>query len=255
MHRDRRAPLFVSVVVLGLLGAMAVFFMTRDDEELLQVQPPVARHRLREQTVEVGGVRRPVTDIRPAGSRRRPRPDGVDAEPFDVGTTPPIPRDANPQVASVVEAIETGRHPERLSALIAPAAFDEAAFRANPEAYLNVSEPGRVFQTAQPGPGVPRLAALVSRVADAEQGQPVTLRVQAVPSAPVTFTSFDLGAFENRLTSITVRADAEGVAEAVFTGTPGTYNAVNILAASPMTAGQLKFLVNVLPPRRPAVTR
>lgn len=250
MHGDRRAVLWVSVVLLGLVGAMAAFFMTRDDEELLQVQPPVARHRLRERTVEVGGVRRPITDIRPVSRRRRA--DRVEPEPLNVGVAPAIPRDANPQVASVVEAIETGRHPERLSALIAPAPFDAAAFRADPEAYLNVSEPGRVFQTAQPGPGVPRLAALVPRVADAEQGQPVTLRVQAVAAAPVTFTSFDLGAFENQLTSITVQADAEGVAEAVFTGTPGTYNAANILAASPMTAGQLRFIVNVLPPRRPA---
>ena len=86
-----------------------------------------------------------------------------------------------------------------------------------------------------------------------EQGQTVTLRAVAVPGAPVTFTSFDLGAFENQLTSITVRADAEGLARAQFTGTPGTVQDVRILAASPMTSGQLHYTVRVRLPRKVAI--
>ncbi len=78
------------------------------------------------------------------------------------------------------------------------------------------------------------------------------LKVKAVKDAPVTFTSFDLGSFHNQLTSVTVKADANGNAQAIFTGTPGTINNVNILAGSPMTSGQLKFTVNVEPPRKTA---
>lgn len=81
------------------------------------------------------------------------------------------------------------------------------------------------------------------------QGEPVPLKVRTIPNAPVTFTSFDLGSFSNRLTSITVAADKDGVATAQFTGTPGTYNDVNILAASPMTSGQVKFVITVIVPK------
>jgi len=73
--------------------------------------------------------------------------------------------------------------------------------------------------------------------------------VRATPGAPVTFTSFDLGQFENQLTSITVRADDKGIATARFIGSPGTINDVNILVASPVNSGQAKFAVNVVLPR------
>jgi len=77
------------------------------------------------------------------------------------------------------------------------------------------------------------------------QGEAVRLAVQAVPESPVTFTSFDLGQFSNQLTTITVLADENGVASTEFLATPGTINDVNILAASPMASGQVKFVVNV----------
>jgi len=65
--------------------------------------------------------------------------------------------------------------------------------------------------------------------------------------APVTFTSFDCGAFSNLLTSITVTADTDGVATATFLATPGTLNETNILAASPLCSGQVNFSVTILP--------
>src|SRR5690606_10279160 len=83
----------------------------------------------------------------------------------------------------------------------------------------------------------------------------VSLRVRAVPGAPVTFTSLDMGAFQNRLASITVRADGEGVAVARFTGTPGTLGLTNVLAASPLTSGQQHFTVSVLPADPAALQR
>ena len=63
---------------------------------------------------------------------------------------------------------------------------------------------------------------------------------------PVTFTSFDLGVFDkSQLTTVTVQADGRGVAEAVFTAPPGTVDDVRIMAASPVTTGQVRFVVNV----------
>jgi hypothetical protein len=164
---------------------------------------------------------------------------------LDYGVTPGVPADRNPQVALVVQAVKEKTHPERLSVLIQPPPFDRAAFEKAPDKYLNTIEPGRVFQPAQPGPGVPRLLPHSPRLQRVVQGESVYLEVGGVPGMPVTFTSFDLGAFENDLNSITVRADERGRARVKFTATPGTISDINILAASPVTSGQVKYVVNV----------
>jgi hypothetical protein len=69
--------------------------------------------------------------------------------------------------------------------------------------------------------------------------------VAAKTNFPVTFNSFGFGQFENKLTSITVVADKEGLAVAPFTATSGTKNNINVLAASPLMAEQVKFVVSV----------
>lgn len=166
-----------------------------------------------------------------------------------VGVTQPIPMDANPMTQSVGEAVLKGGHPERLSPLIVPAKFDPQAYRADPQKYLNTVEPGRIWQPAQPGPDVPRVEAASKGRTEVLQGEWVTLKVKAIPDAPVTFSSFDLGAFSNQLTSVTVAADKDGVASAQFVGTPGTYNEVRIMAASPVTSGQVNFEVTVVVPK------
>ena len=165
---------------------------------------------------------------------------------FDYGKTVPVKGDANPQVRSVAEALRDKNHPERLSPLVQPKPFDAAAYKANPSAYLAVVEPGRVFQTLQPGKDVPRLRPLSPQLQEVAQGESVTLRVQTVPNGVASFTSFDLGKFQNELTAITVQADDKGVAEVKFYGTPGTINEVKILAGSPMASGQIQFIVNVV---------
>jgi hypothetical protein len=187
---------------------------------------------------------------------RKPRVDADDntsadsASMFEFGETPAVKADANPQVAAAVEAIRQKEHPERLSPLIAPPAFDRAAFQKDPQAYLATVEPGRVFQTAQPGPDIPQLSPLGPKMLRMEQGRSVQLEVQATPGAPVTFTSFDLGRFANELTSITVQASEEGAAKAEFFAPPGTLHDVNILAGSPEASGQVRFVVSVEPPRQ-----
>ena len=201
--------------------------------------------------VQVGGVRRKASDVRRA-VRKAPAGNPARAMAARAGRVQPIRAQANPHVASVAEALRTKKFPERVSTLIRPRPFDRKAYQRAPEAYCRRVEPGRVFQSAQPGPGVVRLRSVGRTTYRVVQGEVVRLRVRAVPGAPVTFTSFDLGAFQNELPSITVRADGKGVAEARFRGTPGTYNRVDILAASPMTSGRVRFCVFVELPRAAA---
>lgn len=170
------------------------------------------------------------------------------AKELDYGKTTPVRGDLNPQTRSILEAEKGAKYPERLSPLIPPKPFDKEAYKKNPEAYLNVVEPGRVFQSLQPGEGVPRLHMVSPSYQEVVQGKSVKLRVKALAGYPVSFTSFDLGHFQNQLTSLTVEAGEDGIAEAEFFGAPGTINEVKILASSPVTSGQVKFLVNVLKP-------
>lgn len=203
--------------------------------------------------VIVGGVKRKATDVAPLPAAAPPQETKEDLAKrvIDYGETPRLPEDLNPAVKAAAAAIrDKKRFPERLSVAVLPKPFDAAAYKTNPQAYLDVVEPGRVFQSAQPGPGVPRLESVSPYVQQAIQGQSVPLQVQAPPGAPVTFTSFDLGQFaENQLSSVTVKADADGLATANFIGSPGTIADVNILAASPLASAQAKFVVNVQLPK------
>jgi hypothetical protein len=194
--------------------------------------------------VNVGGVWRNPTDV--SGKRQSQQP--AEGVKFDPGRAEPVKPDANDQVKSMVEAITSGKFPERLSPAAAPKPFDAVAYEKDPQAYLSIVEPGRVFQPAQPGPGVKHIARLGDELREILQGETVTLQVVVTPDAPVYFTSFDLGAFENQLPTISVKADDKGLAEAQFTGTRGTFNDVRILAASPVTSGRATFVVNVAVP-------
>ncbi|WP_146414996.1 hypothetical protein [Crateriforma conspicua] len=168
------------------------------------------------------------------------------AEQYSYGQMPGAKSDDHPAVASVLASQGTAEYRKRTDPMMTPEAFDAGAYRSDPMGYVKAVVPGRVWQTAQPGPGVPVLASRSKLYQAVVQGEAVRLRVVTAAGAPVTFTTFDLGSFENRLPSITVAADDQGVAEASFTGTPGTINDVNILAASPMASGQLHFMVHVL---------
>lgn len=236
-----RKAVAVFAALLVLSAGWAVFFRsTKPAPEPVRLQV-----LSRDEIIDVGGVRRPITDV-----KTPPAPQDSGAPFSDYGTFPAVPIDANEQVASVVEAITTETHPERLSILVPPAAFDKEAYEKSPDEYLRAVEPGRVWQTAKPGVGVPRLRSLTPRAARIEQGEPLSLRVQAVPRAPVTFVALDGGEFQNRLRTITVQADKDGIARVTFVGIPGTIDEVKLLAASPLLSGQLQYFINVQSPRR-----
>lgn len=158
---------------------------------------------------------------------------------------PTVRPDANANVASVAEAARTNKFPERLSPMIAPKSFDLAAFSANPQAYLDIVEPGRVFQTAAPGINVPVLRSKGTASYEIPVGGSCTLSVISAPHAPTTFVTLDLGTFPNSLTAITVQANAEGEASTVYTASGGVIADVQVMAGSPLASGQVKFHVFV----------
>jgi hypothetical protein len=128
---------------------------------------------------------------------------------------------------------------------MAPAPFNAEAFAANPQAYLDVVEPGRVFQTATPSPTVPVLTSVGRASHEIPIGGSCALVAKTAPRAPITFTAMDLGTFSNGLTSQTLQADAQGIATATYTASGGVIAGASILAGSPAASGQIKFYVFV----------
>jgi hypothetical protein len=155
------------------------------------------------------------------------------------------PRGSNPNVQSIVEASRSHKHPERLSPLATPSPFDADAFAANPRAYLDVVEPGRCFRTARnAGPETPQLKAESLRIQRAAPGAKVPLLVMSAPHAPVTFTAFTGGSFEeNGLNSISVQADARGYAIVNF-ATPADGRAVlHVVVGSETAIGNVRYVI------------
>jgi hypothetical protein len=158
--------------------------------------------------------------------------------------------DAAPEIhaaqrQSVVEAVKAGTFPERLSPLVKPKPFDLTRFNADTAAYLATCEPGRAFQSAEGAPGRKALQPAEARNYLINPGKSVKLAVKAEPLAPVTFTTFDKGAFRNELPSETVLADKDGIASVLFIATAGTVDEVHILAGSPLSVGTVAFVVQV----------
>lgn len=191
----------------------------------------------------------------PAADRARPPPAATEVRPSSATGEVPAPplhsmaEQAEANRRSVREAIDTGRFPERLQPSVAPRPFDPAAFKAAPQAYLDVVEPGRAYQTAPAVLGTRTLDVVGDWYLEATPGQGVVLAVQGEPLAPVSFTCRNMGGtFENGLASVTVRSDAGGHASTTFTLFPGTVDPVYILAGSPVTMGQVNFQIAPKPP-------
>lgn len=242
-----RSVLSIAVVVsvVALVIAAVIWGFSPSNE--LQVAPTarIAPHRADQSSPASGGsdLASPVQGSAPGG--RDATSPGPSPAAGDPGRVAPVPVDANPSVALVAEALRTHEHPERLSALIAPKPFNREAYLNDPNGYATLVEPGRALQSATPGPGVPKLAAVGPTVFSTTQDGELILRVRTQPGMPTTFTSFDLGRFRNQLASQTVIADAQGVAAVAWTAGPGTIDAVRILAGSPVASGQVTFDVQV----------
>ncbi len=246
----------LAAVFLPLVGFTA--YSTMRQRPAIEVADAPLAIQARNQDVTSGGIVRPKTDVMVRGDvsevvqqvremQEASWPTGSIEDHLD--ELPVLDKSMNANVKNTIEAIETGTHPERLTPVILPKKFDLAAYKANPQAYLDVVEPGRVFQSAQPGRGVPTIGSGSSMFQTLKQGEAVRLRVLTEPGAPVSWTSFDLGAFDNHLPLITKAANEEGWAEATFTATTGTTGTVNILAASPVASGRVEYVVTIQEPQ------
>lgn len=131
------------------------------------------------------------------------------------------------------------------SALFEPEPFDREAYEQDPESWLNEIRPGRVFQPAQPGEDVVLIAGRSPVFQQVLQGERVNLEVEIEPGAPVTFYTPQVGEFPNRLTTHSVAADDQGIARTTYLAGPGTLGVIDIMAASPVHSGQVRFKVRV----------
>jgi hypothetical protein len=264
MASPKNLSFYLSPVVWAIAGiavvlGVGVIMLTRvsplDDANV------VATTDIGEQTIEIGGVRRPRSDVgglfpsvedeERASSTKTVRYDS--SKRFEKGypknATPLLSPDENPSVRQVHDALLAGgkKAEQAVSLFAGIAPFDAEVYFQDPDAYLSVVEPARIWQSAQPSKDVPQLKRVSERNHKIAQGESVRLQVRTQPNAPVSFFSFDMGAFQNRLAMITVAADDTGIASADFNGTPGTTKSVNILASSPLASGNLEFRVFVEP--------
>ena len=242
----------VAIVVLAVLWTALSNSPRRQPrpEEIADATPkkadeqPKTTNETPKDWVSIGGVQRPKSDV---AFNNTDSNTFVPPKPRQ-GFSPRLKPDENPQVAAIYKTLFQDKKPEEVSSFSAPKPFDAEAYKKDPQAYLSAVEPSRVFGSKQPGEGVKPILAKSSRFHRVKQGESVRLQVQVEENAPVTMTSNNLGSFANGLTSITVAADSSGLAEAVFTASRGTIDDIQILAASPVTSGQIAFTVNVQVP-------
>ena len=248
---------FILVTATAIMGIAAVTAAALSGRASAPSAPPadVTSHdapaRAAEATSHVGGASSAPASrldesaaIRAAANSVAP-PSTTQRDP--VGAVQEVPSGLSPQVASVASALQQHDHPERLSAMVQPPAFNAGGYAADPARYANEVVPGRALQTAAPGPNVPVLLPLVPTQVSVSQDQQTILRVKSQPGSSITFTSFDLGRFGNSLVSQTVVTDASGVGSVSFTAGPGTIDAVHVLAGSPGASGQVLFDIMVTP--------
>ena len=254
---SKKTKRILGVIAISLLSLGVVFWPRGNDPVEVSESNPSSDGSVEVESsddfIVIGGVR-----------RRRPKSDldsghkGLDSQgdDFDYGLTPAIAPDANPQVARLAKVIgnrekSSEEYAAAVSALGKIKPFDAEKYQKDAEyrkEYLESPQPARVFHPAQPGEGVPRIVRLSPPLQYVVQGESVKLRVRAVPGTPVNFNSFDLGIFSNQLSTISVEAGADGVAEAEFLARPGTIEDVNVMVASPETSGQVTLVVNVTLP-------
>jgi hypothetical protein len=268
---------------IGLVTILAVpvllfsfYIGTLDVEPNFESSDPSVR---RNRTQSIGGIDRPVSDIAAKrtsiNSKQPPSGDNQKIEhTFGKDICPKLPRltkGQNKQMDSVIEAIETGNYPERLSPFHTPSPFDVEAWRAdnsifrsvdqsataairakakeklvafeeenNDSPYLDIAEPGRIYDVAQPASDVAPLTTASSSYFEVADGEAIRVSVQTEASGVATFTAFGVGEFDNGLTTITLEADEDGVASATYVTSTGS-ELTDIVAGSPMRSGTVRF--------------
>ena len=195
--------------------------------------------------LKTGGVWRPPSDIR---SVRKRDLDRTDRKGHDWGRSESVDPETNANTKSIKQAIGNKDLAYRLSSMQPAPPFDREAYEKNPQKYLDEIAPGRINQSLQPGPRVVSIKRKGKYLNTLVQGESVVLAAKVEPQMPVTFHSPRLGNFENKLTSITVRADETGIAKATYTASAGTHGEIDLRASSPVHSDVARWLVDVVKP-------
>lgn len=257
--RISRAILLSAFVVVALV-ILATRFSPRYPSSQEPTSPPVSESPLANQRPASGpaasdalkpsgggsaSLREQAARVGVETGKNNPDPAQIQT-PLNYGRVVPVKVDGNPQAASVLEALKTGRNPERLTAMLPAPPFDKEKFLADPQSYLREIVPGRCQQCAEPSPTTPALQSVGPRFHNMLQGETVTLTVKSAPKSPVNFVSMDTGSFrESNLPCVSVQADEQGLASATFVASAGALNDVNILVASPMASHQVAYKIEI----------
>ena len=259
---NQRFGLITGLLLLGVLIVVGAVAWFPDNDKIAPVElaekedpkpeeKPVKTQSLsealglsEEDMTVVGKVKRPKRDVE--FQKVEPGEDTkVNPLPHP-GLAPTVKWNENEQVAGLIKEIAVKNpNPQAASVFFGADKFDREAYLNDPKDYNNKIRPGRVFQSAQPGKGVVPIEAAGPTFKSVLQGEKVVLRAKAEPGMPVTFHTNQLGEFENRLKTITVSANEEGVAVATYLAGPGTMGLINILAASPVHSEDIEFMVDV----------
>lgn len=163
------------------------------------------------------------------------------------GTFPPVDlKEMNEHKQHVLNALQDPRKNGGAISIVGKREkFNPVRYKEDPLYYLDSVEPGRAFDAAQPGPDVKKLERVGYASIQTKQNEPVILEARGESGMPISFTVFDGGKFQNGLSYITLKADADGVARAEYTATDGVINQTRIRAASPVNSGTLQWNVFV----------
>lgn len=240
---------FLGVVCACVVLVLGVAYFGNERPEAKNPQDGASEKSLASNAKEmVGGIERAVGEAERLNRVSAKRSGSVKKIQ---GYSPSVDPSLNSQTKSVFEALQSKTTPERYSSFVIKETFDRDQFLSRgkeySEEYAKIIEPGRVYTSAQPGEGVVAIHSLGKRFHRVTQGETVVLKVRAAPLSPVTFSSPRLGTFESGLSSVTVVATEKGEASASFTATGGTIDEVQVLAASPVNSGQVKFTISVNP--------
>lgn len=245
------------LLVFLFLGTLFAINRNWFDRGSVQQQPRIAAHSApadpppaksikrpdyKRQWTERGGVLRPRSDF----AEERQEVESTEVNPVsNVGVSPKLPSDLNPNTRSIAAASKSGDFPSRLSVVIEPTPFDKQEYLNDPQPYLDTVEPGRVFQVLNRGPDTKPIGETGEQYFELLQGESAILRAVTDPGMPVTFYSSRLGQFENGLAVQTLPADENGIATATFTASAGTQGEIDIFAGSPTRSGNARYLIRV----------
>ncbi len=190
--------------------------------------------------IQHGGVYRPQQDV----VERKAPSEYKTPFKFRIGTAPKIAVDTNEQTRSLKASRFTKDAGKQYSALIPATKFDRKKYEANPDSYLSKVEPGRIWESLPPGTGKP-IQRKGKYFHEVVRGESVIVRAITEPGMPVHFYTNSIGQFDNQLSTITVKADEQGIAVARYRTTSGQLGDVDLFAASPVRSGRTRYLVRV----------